>query len=208
MAPPFSMPGRPSCPSQGAMMAPGPCHSCGPSVTLICRIWLYLNELLLFLWMNGNCFHSEDNEMSIITLTKRHNWLVWCLPVQERKSLKNLQDKHERSASWYSPDIQTGRCVPVCIVCALHCISYCHITFLHEECAWFCVCLSSVCVCVGGVNSRYPARIVDRPRSTAAQHVRLKENKMGPVPLRAITYTHTNTQTGEHTSTHHTHKKN
>lgn len=29
------------------------CQSRGPSVTYICRIWLYLNELLLFLWMNG-----------------------------------------------------------------------------------------------------------------------------------------------------------
>ncbi|KAI9524596.1 hypothetical protein NQZ68_016605 [Dissostichus eleginoides] len=35
MASPFSVASRLS---RGAMMAPGPCHSRGPSVTLICRI--------------------------------------------------------------------------------------------------------------------------------------------------------------------------
>lgn len=40
MASPFSVWGRPSRSSQGTAMAPGPCHSCGPSVTLIYRIWL------------------------------------------------------------------------------------------------------------------------------------------------------------------------
>lgn len=86
--------------------------------------------------------------------------------------------------------IRTGRRVPVCIVYNFHCIFYCCISFLCEE-----------CMCVwswgeGGLDSRHPALIVDCPKWTTACHVRLKENKIGPVPLRAITHTHTHTNTG------------